>query len=157
MRTNAAALLNNRSKTALTAPAPKAAKRASSRCDLLVIAITYQITFRRPLLVAQSHPCVLLLGGGFLVSYISLALVFLLGFACCSRPAIQMGRGHNKTGVFTKRDKRSGQGLAPKTKLRKGKSTASSASTDSLAARNVVVIIGGVVAAVLLWLEYKGY
>jgi len=65
-----------------------------------------------------------------------------------------MGKGTSKNGVFTKRDKRSGQRLAPKTKLRKGKSTA---STDSLAARNVVVIIGGVVAAVLLWLEYKGY
>ena len=93
----------------------------------------------------------------FLVSYRPLALVS-FGFLLLQPSLrVQMGKSSSKNGVFTKRDKRSGQGLAPKTKLRKGKSTASSASTDSLAARNVVVIIGGVVAAVILWLEYKGY
>ena len=103
------------------------------------------------------HPCGLYAAWhALLVSYRALALR-LVSFVFCAAAVLAGIMASSKNGVFTKRDKRSGQGLAPKTKLRKGKSTASSASTDSLAARNVVVIIGGVVAAVLLWLEYKGY
>ena len=150
--------LSNRSKTRFASTGSKAAKLSRSRDLELRSLSAIRTRSRGHSWLLSSHPCELYSRCALPSVLQTLALVakpkkgFVL--ACCRPCGVQMGKGTSKNGVFTKRDKRSGQRLAPKTKLRKGKSTA---STDSLAARNVVVIIGGVVAAVLLWLEYKGY